>query len=320
MYESRKVGITDARTSPTMLFWEKFFEILNIEPMVSDLSSVEAINKASKYMSNNEQSCLFRKIDFGQHIDLIEKGCNCLILPSTRTKNMLTCNSSRFMAEYISRYKKDIDVLNFRIHMDDYEMQKSELVKLAEYFTNDKEKINEIVLAWPNTFDEKNKFLNNNSCGKTNLLIIGRIYHYFDYRRSDSPYINILSKKLNCNILTLTDITNNSIRFYKDAYKKVIEYYPYWRDNVERYWNLTYIFRAIMAGKNSIDGIIFVKDPWCESAKEEATIIVDLINNMNIPYYLLDFNVESMSSIDTVLESFVEMLLLRRKKDASVGD
>ena len=67
------VGITDARTSPTFKFWETFFHILGITPVYSDIPPEEAIDKAKMRLSNSEQYCIFRKIDFGQHIDLIEK-------------------------------------------------------------------------------------------------------------------------------------------------------------------------------------------------------------------------------------------------------
>lgn len=318
MQKTCKIGITDARTGPTKIYWDRFFSILEIEPLVSNIDTIVAIEKSKAYLESNNCYCLFRHIDLGQHISLIEQNCNCLIIPSTRTDNMLTCNSSRFMSEHLSMSFPEVDVLNFRIHMDDKEKQKNEIVNLSKYFTDDAEKIDQLVNSWPNSFPEQNCFYQNEKKREINILIIGRIYYFFDYRNINSPYINILHKKLNCNILTLTDISDLSAFAYKNAYKKLKEYFPYWHKNVERYWNQNFVLRALMTGYQKIDGVLFVKDPWCESAKEEAPLIIKILQEMELPYYLLDFNLDSLSSIDTVLESFVEMLLFRRRKNVSI--
>ena len=315
-----KVGITDARTNPTRLYWDRFFSILDIVPQISSIDAISAIEKSKIYLESSNCYCLFRHIDLGQHIDLIEKKCNCLIIPSTRSENMLTCGSSRFMSEHLSMNFPEIDVLNFRIHMDDKGKQREEITSLAKYFTDDNNKIELLIKEWPDFFPEQNCFYLKDSKKEINILIIGRIYYFFDYRNINSPYINILHKKLNCNILTFIDIADLSIVAYKSAYKKLKEYYPYWQKNIERYWNQNYITRALTTGKQKIDGVLFVKDPWCESAKEESPLIIKILKEMEIPYYLLDFSLESLSSIDTILESFIEMLLYRKRKNVCIRD
>lgn len=309
-----KIGLTEARIGPTKLFWDHFFSILKINPIISHLDPMVAIEKAKKFFQNNNSYCLFRQVDMGQHISLIEQGCNCLIIPSTRTENMLTCNSSRFMAEHLSLMYPDIDILNFRVHLDDKEKRRLDIINLAKYFTNDNKIIEKILDSWPDCFLEHNSFSKREE-KKVNLLIIGRIYYLFDYRNISSPYINILHKKLNCNILTLLDIADLSVGSYKNAYKKVKSNYPYWSHNIERYWNQNFIMRALMTGRKKIDGVIFVKDPWCEAAREESPLIINFLRETKLPFYLLDFSLDSLSTIDTILESFIEMILFRKRKN-----
>lgn len=319
-----EVGISliwSARREYIRNFWNVFGRVLGIDIIFSDLPIREAYDKGKSFLNNSNTYCFFRYLDVGQHIDLIDKGVKTIILLSVRETNKKTCNSENYVAEHLSMRFPQVKFINFVLHSDDKNLRDHEIAELVSYFSDSSEKIKIIQQAWPDSYIDCNKYLTGTSLvesnkhgklNKVNLLIVGDMYWFLNPRMENSPYVDMLSKKLNCNILTPPDIVDNSEEAYALAQKTIQENMPFKYEEFDHYWKRIHLIRAIVSGYNKIDGVLLVSDIWCEMFKEEIPLVIKLLKQLDIPFYNLLFNVNNLSTIETILETFVETLIYRR--------
>ena len=69
------------------------------------------------------------------------------------------------------------------------------------------------------------------------------------------------------------------------------------------------------SSQNFVDGIIFVRDCYCNAGIEEINILQNIVKDMKIPSIIVNYNLEAQSSVETSLETFVEMLEWRKIKE-----
>ena len=138
------------------------------------------------------------------------------------------------------------------------------------------------------------------------------MYHFLNPRMDNSPYVELLSKKYNCKILTPPDIVDETEEASSMASRKIAENMPLLYNDLEHYWKREHLVKALLTGGKKVDGVLIVSDIWCEMFKEEIPIMINILEEQDIPYYNLVFNVDSLATIDTILESFVETLVYRR--------
>lgn len=318
-----KVGISKIRSARRGYiedFWNVFSTVLEIDFVVSDLDIMSSYEKGKHFYGSSNAFCMFRCLDAGQHIDLIERGCNCLILLSQRETGKRACSTENYIGEHLSVKYPDIEIINFFLHSDSRLLQIEEINRLCNYFTDDKNKINKIIDAWPSKIIDGNRYLNHKK-NRINLLIIGDMYYFLNPRMQNSLYVDFLQDKLNCNIITPTDYEERGLANYKNAYKQAQKLVPVLNSNFEHYWKKIkrlHIIDVLVSEKDNIDGVLIVSDIWCEMFKEEIPCVIKLLEELNIPYYNLVFNLNSLSTIETILESFVETLVDRRKKNESL--
>lgn len=313
------VGISKIRSARRLYieeFWMKIFTILGINPIISDLDLMLSYEKGKQFLSNSNGYCMFRCLDVGQHVDLIENhNCNCLVLLSVREKGKRACSVENYVAEHLAVKYPDVQIINFFLYLDDEDKRERELEKLAKYFTDDESKIEMIKRAWPKEFVDGNVYYPFSEPGKINLFILGDMYHFLNPRMKNSTYVDILYKKLNCNIITPTDLEPSGMLQYRKAYKKLKRMLPNLEGEFEHYWRdvkKIHILDCLLFRKDQIDGVLLVSDIWCEMFKEEIPMIIKVLEELEIPYYNLVFNMDSLSTIDTVLESFAETLMERK--------
>lgn len=325
--EKLRIGISQIRSArrPYILkFWNKVFEILEVKPIISDMDLLTSYELGKQFLSSCNGYCLFRCLDVGQHVDLVENhNCNCIILLSIREKEKRACSVENYVAEHLAIRYPNVKVINFFLYIDEKEKREKELEKLAKYFTDDVDKISRIKEAWPTSFVDENIYYKKCEDGKLNLLILGDMYYFLNPRMENSMYVDILCKKLNCNIITPTDIKSTGVKGRKDALKKLKELAPEINGNFKHYWRkikMLHIIDCIVSQKDNIDGVLLVSDIWCEMFKEEVPLVVKLLEELEIPYYNLIFNMDSLSTIDTILESFVETLIERKNENGSIRD
>lgn len=314
-----KVGISmirSARRGYIEDFWSTFFSVLEVDYEVSELDLLSAYEKGKNFYGSANAFCMFRCLDAGQHVNLIEKGCNCLILLSQRENGKRACSTENYVATHLSIKYPDVKIIDFFLHSTDKNIRNEEITKLCRYFTNDSEKINTIINAWPDDYVDRNQYLEHKN-NRINLFVLGDMYYFLNPRMKGSLYVDYLQNKLNCNIITPTDYENRSISQYKKAYKIARELVPANAGDFEHYWRtvkLVHIVDVLTSERQHIDGVLVVSDIWCEMFKEEIPAILKLLEMLGLPYYNLIFNMDSLSTIDTILESFIETLIDRRNK------
>lgn len=310
--------IRSARRQYLRVFWEEFFGgVLGIEPVFSESPVSEAFETGKKFLGNDNSFCFFRCLDIGQHVDLIDKGCNYLILMSLRETGKRACSTENYVGEHLAAKYPDVKILNVFLDLDDEEGRNKELRKLASYFTNDAEKMACAADKWPREYVDNNLYFSRYKKEKINLLILGDMYDFLNPHMEHSYYVDMLCNKLNCNIITPTDIPEKSLREYKKAYQKIKELLPDFQGKYTHYWKSIkrlHTVDILIGDKIPIDGVLLVSDIWCEMFKEEAPLIIKILEDMSMPYYNLIFNMDGLSTIDTILESFVETLTEKRRR------
>ena len=315
-----KVGISQIRSARRGYienFWDVFSSVLDIDLVKSNLDLMSSYEKGKNFYGSSNAFCFFRCLDAGQHVNLIEQGCSCLILLSQREVGKRACSTENYVAEHLSIKYPNIKIINFFLHADDRKLQVLEITQLCKYFTSDTNKIEKIIEAWPKTIVDGNRYLEHKE-KRINLLILGDMYYFLNPRMEGSLYVDYLQERLNCNIITPTDYEERSFLNYKDSYQKIKKLIPaIQQSEFEHYWQKIkriHIVDVLLTEQTKIDGVLIVSDIWCEMFKEEIPCIIKLLEEIDMPYYNLIFNIDSLSTIETVLESFIETLIDRRNK------
>lgn len=310
------VGMSFERSPGSIKKWVKFFEILGVECIVSDLQPEQAAKKAEKVFKYSLDYCFFRKSCLGQYVDLIERGIKVIIVPVKIKDGHLACNSSRFMATEVAEYyHNEVSVVNAMIYTSDKKM--IDLRRIAELFSDSENLIEEALSIWENNGEHRiNAFLESNRKYKKDLtvMVIGKINHFFDYTTLDSPMLRYLTDKIGVKVVDPENVPHDKFSCMKKAYRVLNGANLKLRDNRDTYWPEEYIMTSVFASKDYVDGIIFVRDAYCNAGIEEINILHNIIKGMKIPSIIVNYNLESQSSVETSLETFVEMLEWKKKK------
>lgn len=305
------VGMSLERSPGSIKKWKKFFEILGVECIVSDLQPEKAAKKAEKVFKYCMDYCFFRKSCLGQYIDLIERGVKTIVVPVKIKDGHLACNSSRFMAtELAEYYKDDITVFNAMIYTSDKKL--IDIRRIAEAFSDSPEIIEKAMDIWRGKGEtRKNVFLANEEKvykKDISVLVVGKINHFFDYTDINSPMIKYLTDKIGVKVIDPENVPYIGFKELKKAYKIVNEVKLQFVDNRDTYWPEEFIIASIIAHGAFIDGVIFVRDCYCNAGIEEVNILQNIVKRMDIPSVIINYNLEAQSSIETSLETFIEML------------
>lgn len=310
------VGMSFERSPGSISKWKKFFEVLGVECVVSDLKPEEAAKKAEKVFKYSMDYCLFRKSCLGQYIDLIERGIENIIVPVKIKDAHLACNSSRFMAtELAEYYKGKINVFNAMIYTSEKKMV--DIRRIAEAFSDSQNDIEAAMEIWRGKSEtRKNVFLEENREYKknVNVLVVGKINHFFDYTNKNSPMIRYLTNKIGVKVLDPENVPYIGFKELKQAHSIVNNAKLMFRDNRDTYWPEDYIIAAIVSYAEEIDGVIFVRDCYCNAGIEEINVLQSIVKRMGIPNTIINYNLEAQSSIETSLETFVEMLEWKKNR------
>lgn len=311
------VGMSLERSPGSIKKWKTFFEVLGVECIVSDLQPEKAAKKAEKVFKYCMDYCFFRKSCLGQYIDLIEKGIKILIVPVKIKDEHLACNSSRFMATELAEYYRDeIAVVNAKIYTSDKKM--IDIRRIAELFCDSEILIERALSVWKNKGEHrKNVFLDSGNYYKKDItvMVIGKINHFFDYTDINSPMMRYLTKKIGVKVVDPENVPHSDYRAFKKAYRIINDAKLLLRDNRDTYWPEEYIMTSVCASKEYVDGIIFVRDCYCNAGIEEINLLQSIIKNMGIPSIIINYNLEAQSSVETSLETFIEMLEWKKVKE-----
>lgn len=313
-YKGELVGLSYARSYKEIEMWKNFLETLKVKYKVSSLALNKAAEIGQQRFRYAQEYCYTRKVTLGEYVNLVEnEGCNILLVASRVVEGNIKCNTTRYVPLQISEYYKDegIKVIDAPVSTDERKARQ-QLYKLAEYFSDEELLIENAVEQWfanPKVSKRKKGI----DKDKINIFFMGGAPFHFSFSDPESYMTRYLREHLDVNVVGPKSASEEkNVRVYRDAYKRV------YHDNLincdrEAYWARPAVLATYLNVKDNIDGVIFVRDKYCTCKMEELDLIHEIINKEGCPNIVVDYREESRSSIETVLETFIEMIKLGRK-------
>lgn len=308
-------------------FYYGFFKSLGIEIILSDKTTAKLINDGAKYVVSD--TCLPIKVFVGHVVNLLDKGCDTIFVPSIQSTGykINNCSKIRGLPEIIR------NVINKPFKMIEPTLDKTEGLGIKEFcfetanqlgIYNEKSINSAISSGWKvyNRFVKmaksgipykeavENAIKGNYTLKKMSLVkplsvvIMAHGYNLFDERIS----MSILSKldKMGIKAYTSLDITR------QDAINSIheLDEIQYWANELD----LTGTAAYFMLNKK-IDGIIALSAFGCGPDSLMVDEIQYHANERKIP--MLHLNIDEHTGeagFITRLEAFADMLIRKNRK------
>ncbi len=308
-------------------FYHGFFKSLGIEIVLSDKTTAKLINDGAKHVVSD--TCLPIKVFVGHVINLLDKGCDTIFVPSIQSTGykINNCSKIRGLPEIIR------NVINKPFEMIEPTLDKTEGLGIKEFCFEtahqlgiyDEKSINSAISSgWSayNSFVEmaksgiphkeavENAINGNYTLKKLSLVkpfsvvIMAHGYNLFDERIS----MNILGKldKMGIRAYTSLDITR------QDGINSIheLDEIQYWANELD----LTGTAAYFMLNKK-IDGIIALSAFGCGPDSLMVDEIQYHANERKIP--MLHLNIDEHTGeagFVTRLEAFADMLIRKNRK------
>ena len=324
----KKVGIPRAISYYNNYpFYYGFFKALGIEIILSDKTTTKIINLGTKYVVS--ETCLPIKVYVGHVVNLLDKGCDIIFIPSIQSTDykINNCSKIRGLPEIIR------NVINRPFTMIEPTLDKTENINFYDFWTEtakafgitDKNQIKSAINSgWGvyNNFIEMTKSgvsyceaLENAINGKfekktvdlvkpLSIAIMAHGYNLFDERIS----LNLIKKleKMDVKVYTSLSVT-------REESLKAIENLgeiQYWANELELTGTAAHYLL-----NNKVDGIIALSAFGCGP----DSLMVDEIayhckeRNMPLIHLTIDEHTGEAGFI-TRIEAFVDMLMRKKRK------
>lgn len=307
-------------------FYYGFFNSLGLEVVVSDKTTAKTINEGSKYVVSD--TCLPVKVYVGHVVNLLDKGCDTIFIPSIQSTGykINNCSKIRGLPEIIR------NVINRSFTMIEPTLDKTENINLSNFciqtanslgITDNKVITQAIQDGWKvyNAFLEMAKSgikysdalenaINGNFVKNTvdivkplSVVIMGHGYNLFDDRIS----LNLINKleKMDVKVYTSLDVSRKDSLH---AIEKLGEV-QYWANELELTGTAAHF---LLNGK--VDGIIALSAFGCGP----DSLMVDEISYhckeaaMPLIHLTIDEHTGEAGFI-TRLEAFIDMLLRKKR-------
>ena len=291
------------------VLWETFFDELGIEYVVSPETNKDILRRGATHAI--DESCLSSKIYTG-HVDYLIDKCDYIFIPRVATfGNTKEIVCSKFQAIYDvikNTYReKDLKILYYSIdvHNKDTELKafmkmgkflgknKAQVLK-AYYMAKQAEKTHKIL-------DIRNQEKLLEESKKLKILVVSHPYNIYD-EYVGKPILNTL-KELNCDVALASIVDEKKA---KERAKVISATLP-WTFNKE-------LVGAISIYKDKVDGIILVSSFPCGPDSLVNEMIVRRLKDKPIINLVLDGQ-EGTAGLETRLESFVDIIRLRKEKE-----
>lgn len=306
--EKMLVGMSYARTFKDLGRWQAFLNELGIDYVISNKDLHEATMIADKRFRYSQDYCFTRRATLGEYVYLIEDvGCNVLITGSRVVEGNAKCNTIRYVPSQIAEYYRDRNIMVIDACISTNEKKAFEQLKnVASYLIKYEEVAEKAALAW---LQYKGEEVKKRAIweGVPTLFIIGSASFHFSL---DGPsyMTRYLSEKLKVNLIGPKNASKEkNSKVYREAYGKI-----YHKNivNADRtaYWERPTILGTFLNVKNSVDGVVFVRDKYCTCKIEELDILQRIVEKENIPNIVIDYREENRTTTETMLETFVEMV------------
>lgn len=290
------------------VLWETFFDELGIEYVVSPETNKDIIKRGTAHAI--DESCLSSKI-FTGHVDYLIGKCDYIFIPRIATfgeKREFVC--SKFQAIYdvikntyreedpkilyysIDVYNKDTELKAF-LKMGKFLGKNKAQVLKAYYIAKQAEKTTKLI-----DINNQNQLLESN---KLKILVVSHPYNIYD-KYVGEPIINTI-KELDCIPILACVAPEKQAR----EKAKLISVTLPWTFNKE-------LVGAIALYKDKVDGIILVSSFPCGPDSLVNEMIIRRFKEKPIINLILDGQ-EGTAGMETRLESFVDIIRLRKDRD-----
>ena len=310
-------------------FYYGFFKSLGIEVILSDKTTAKTINDGSKYVVSD--TCLPIKVYVGHVINLLDKGCDAIFVPSLQSTGykINNCSKVRGLPEIIR------NILPQNFTMIEPTLDKTENIDLKNFCKQtanafdicDEQKIKKAIdegFKVYNSFMEMTKAgvcykeaLDNAINGKTvkktidivkpiSVAIMAHGYNLFDEKIS----LNLIKKleKMNVKVYTSLNVS------FDEAIKSIDEIgeVQYWANEPELTGTAAYYLL-----NKKVDGIIALSAFGCGPDSLMADEIYYHCKERRVPFIHITIDEHSgEAGFVTRIEDFIDMLL--RKKRNSI--
>ncbi len=313
-------------------FYYGFFNALGIKVILSDKTTSKIINDGTNTVVS--ETCLPVKVFTGHVINLLEKGCNKIFVPSIQSTayKINNCSKIRGLPEIIRNViNADFTIIEPTLNKTENVEFKDFCYQISSYYNINDTKIieNAINQGWVlyNRFIKLAKsrigYCEALKCAIENreavikykpekqisVAIMAHGYNLFDERIS----LNLIKKleKMDVNVYTSLDVTRD--RAY-DAIKELGEV-QYWANELE----LTGVAANYLLD-NSVDGIIALSAFGCGP---DSLMVEEISNqcagrNMPLIHLTLDEHTGEAGFV-TRLEAFIDMLQRKKLKNARLN-
>lgn len=331
MLEYKKIGIPRAISYYNNFpFYFGFFKSLGVEVIVSDKTTNKIINLGSKYVVSD--TCLPIKVFVGHVINLLEKDCDAIFIPSIQSTGykINNCSKIRGLPEIIR------NVIDRPFKMIEPTLDKTENIGFKDFCISTASALGISNPVFVNSamkagWEVYNRFMQMTQAGipyneavenvlkgkfimkpadsikALSVVIMGHGYNLFDDRIS----MNIIKKMEKMDVKVYT-----SLSIPDEAAKKAIEKLgevQYWANELE----LTGTAAHFLINKK-VDGIIALSSFGCgpDSLMVEEISYHCKQRNMPLIHLTVDEHTGEAGFI-TRLEAFIDMLI--RKKRSSIA-
>lgn len=290
------------------VLWETFFEELGINYIVSPPTNKDILKRGMSHTI--DESCLSSKIYTG-HVDYLIDKCDYIFVPRIATfaeNREYVC--SKFQAIYDvlkNTYReKNLKFLYYSIDVHNNETELKAFLKIGKFLGKNKAQVlKAYYIAKQAEKTAKMIDINNQmhllESDKLKILIISHPYNiYDDY--VGKPIIDEV-KKLDCEPIIGAIASEKKARSKAEEFSKTLP----WTFNKE-------LVGALSMYKDFVDGIILVSSFPCGPDSLVNEMIVRKIKDKPIINLILDGQ-EGTAGMETRLESFVDIIRLRKEKE-----
>ena len=308
-------------------FYFGFFKGLGFEVLLSDKTTTKLINDGSNYVVSD--TCLPIKVFVGHVINLLEKGCNTIFIPSIQSTayKVNNCTKIRGLPEIIR------NIINKPFKMIEPTLDKTNNISFKDFCYDAAHQLNifdekKIEYAIHHGFSIYNNFqkmtfdgipfekainfaIENKKVSKSieivkplTIVIMAHGYNLFDERIS----MSLIKKLENMGVKTYTGLNVTK----QDAINSIEEIgeIQYWANELDLTGAAAYYML-----KNKVDGIIALSAFGCGPDSFMVDEIQYHASERNIPMIHLTIDEHTgEAGFITRVEAFVDMLIRRKRK------
>jgi len=287
------------------IFWKNFFKNIGCNVVISDETTKETIELGKKY--SIDESCFSSKIYLG-HVASLKDKCDHILIPRVENygKGEKVCVKFNATYDIVKILFEEQNILNYNIEKTKSTNEMISFIKMGLKFNKN---IFTVITSYikarkkQQKYDKKRMNHQNKLLNSTNpkILIVSHPYNIYD-NYIGTPIIKKL-KSMNIDVI------------YADALDKKIAKMHARKLSPTLYWTYSKeLIGAIEYYHYSVDGIIFLTTFPCGPDSLVNELMIRKITDIPITNILMD-ELSATTGVDTRLESFIDIIKERRKKN-----